>query len=202
MCHNPFFDVLLAIEEYEAISVQGDPKGLTSRNVKKLSNSFLGYCLVSFHFQCSILGGLPLHTTCEVFTSRTFAVLISISTPAPLRTAWAYVKITGIGVTLTRPSILKAVLRTTLPICPPVCAFGTRDIKSSVLLPSSCLCACRLANHMPELKLLLNSVAGAGFWAGYSIPLALPRIKSKLWQCKACPARLLNDPSSIFNAGI
>ena len=37
-----------------------------------------------------------------------------------------------------------------------------------------CLCAHRLANLMPELKLLLDSVAEVVFLTGYSIPLALP----------------------------
>ena len=39
--------------------------------------------------------------------------------------------------------------------------------------------AVALANQGPELKLLPHSVARASFRAGYSIPLALPKAKSK-----------------------
>ena len=51
-----------------------------------------------------------------------------------------------------------------------------------------CPCTYRLTNQKTEQKLLNHSVAQAGFWAGYSIPLTLPRVKSKHWPSSSSSA--------------
>ena len=54
------------------------------------------------------------------------------------------------------------------------------ELQSLGYFPPPCLLTYRLANQILELKPLHHSVARAGFWAGYSIPLPLPRVIAKL----------------------
>ena len=54
-----------------------------------------------------------------------------------------------------------------------------RKNKMTISLDSARISPLPLTNQDPELKLLPHSVARASFRAGYSIPLALPKAKSK-----------------------